>query len=162
LSNASFKHKKKQLADHALLLNSRYFSAEIERWDETAIKARAQALTEVILEIWPSLGEVPTALNVRGEKPKSIIILGDVREAKSWRDVAFQMAETVAGLTNRFDLIAAEMPAFFTTEERQRSRQMSNGWWLYINLSSSTVLNFCDRLASLAGLTSEDWEIVME
>ncbi|MDT4956129.1 MAG: hypothetical protein QOJ02_4267 [Acidobacteriota bacterium] len=55
LSNAPFAIKRPKLVAHALRINSDYFSRDISRWDEEAIRNRAVFLTEKILAIWPAL-----------------------------------------------------------------------------------------------------------
>lgn len=162
LSNSPFSEKRERLAGHALLLNSTYFNQNVSHWNEDAIKSRTHALTEVILNIWPAFGEPPASFDVSRQKPQAITILGETYPVKSWRDVAFQMVECLAGLTDDFDSYAEDMPEFFSREERQRSRRLTNGWWLNINLRSSSAVSLCDRLASLIGLGSEDWEITLE
>ncbi|MDL1867765.1 DUF262 domain-containing protein [Betaproteobacteria bacterium PRO4] len=140
LSNSPYVQKKQRLARHALLLNSLYFNSDIPVWNEDAIKARATHLTDVILEIWPSFGEPPSRLNPSGQKPKAITIIGETYDVKSWREVAFHMAACIATIADDFDEVATNMPGFFSREERHRARQMANGWWVYLNLSSASVV----------------------
>lgn len=159
LSNSAFEHKRQRLVGHALLLNSLYFQEHVDEWNEETIKRRANALVDEVLEIWPSFGDPPAALIASGQKPVGITIFGVTYEASSWRDVAIHMAEEIARLQDDFDDVAASLPAFFSREERVRSRQLSNGWWLYVNLSANSVLNLCDALASQVSLPSDGWEI---
>ena len=49
LSNSSFLNKKGILSNHALRINSEYFSQEIIKWDEDAIKKRANFLVKQII-----------------------------------------------------------------------------------------------------------------
>lgn len=162
LSNSAFDIKRERLSKHALKLNSEYFASDINQWDGTSIQQRNAMLTDAILDIWPAFGEPPTVINVSGEKPQSITVLGETHEVKSWREIAFYMAELTADFVDNFDEVAEEMRGFFSREENPRSRQMSNGWWVYLNLSSTNVMNFCTRLASFVGLTEDDWEIRLQ
>lgn len=160
LSNASFSTKQLKLASHALKLNSSYFDGSIDVWGLKSIQTRTKWLTKYILEIWPSLGEPPLVRATTGQRPCLLTIGGDSYEVNSWRDVAFQTAEYIASFADNFDVIAEEMPTFFSREQRlQRSREMSNGWWVYLNLSSSNVRNLCNRLLAAAELSEEDWEL---
>jgi len=161
LSNSAFSEKKQRLSGHALLLNSVYFRQDIPTWNTEAIENRAGALADIIFQIWPSFGEPPVSQNVSGQKPHAVTIWGETHEVKYWRDVAFYMAETVATLADDFDAIAEEMSTFFSREQRTRSRQLSNGWWIYLNLSSNTIMNLCDQLATAGGIT-DNWEIHLE
>lgn len=163
LSNSPFARKKSKLANHALLINRQYFSQEISKWNAEAIQARSKALAEFIIELWTPFGEPPVNIDVSGTKPTSLVILGDAYDVKSWRDVAFQMAETTSELAEDFDAIALEMSAFFNREDDWKaSRQLPNGWWLNVNLSGNTVVNFCERIAAIVGLDNEDWEFTNE
>lgn len=161
LSNSPFNIKRDKLVKHALLLNSQYFSAESDRWNAHSIQSRSEYLTEHVITIWPSFGEPLKSVNVTGTKPSSLIVLGEAFEVNSWRDVAFQMSEVVSQLSENFDLIALELNAFFKREDEwNSSRQLSNGWWLNVNLSGNSVVSFCERLAAIVGLSDDDWEFI--
>jgi len=163
LSNAPFTTKKQKILTHALRLNSDYFNRTIDRWDEGAIRTRAEFLTARIFEIWPQLGTVPVQKNVSGTKPKTLIVLGEAFSVSSWRDVAFQTAKSVAEIVDDFNKIAEQMPAYFDKEKfRSACRQLPNGWWLYMNLSAASIKSFCRNLIALAGLTEEDWQVEEE
>ncbi len=54
LSSSQFVRKKELLISQGLRIN-RYFSRNIIRWDEHAIRTRAEWLAQQIIEIWPSL-----------------------------------------------------------------------------------------------------------
>lgn len=54
LSTSAFLKKKGLLISQGLRIN-RYFSKDIIRWDENAIRSRAEWLAQQIIEIWPSL-----------------------------------------------------------------------------------------------------------
>lgn len=56
LSTGQFTRKKELLLSQGLRIN-RYFSRNIIRWDEHAIRARAEWLAQHIIEVWPSLIE---------------------------------------------------------------------------------------------------------
>jgi uncharacterized protein with ParB-like and HNH nuclease domain len=163
LSNEPFDKKQVLLAKHALRLNNSYFSAPLTRWDENAIRARADYLMKQILEIWPAFGEPQPPPSSAGTNPKAVIILGETFRVSSWRDVAFQTAETVAKFVDDFDSIVAQMPSYFLKEKtRYTHRQLSNGWWLYTNLSGANVKSFCARLVALADIPEEEWQVEEE
>jgi uncharacterized protein with ParB-like and HNH nuclease domain len=161
LSNSSFETKKLKLAQHALKLNSEYFNSNISRWDDEAIRKRTNFLVDHTLEIWSAIGEPQVTPNLTGRTPSRFCFLGEFVEVNSWRDVAQQMAEKIIQCVsqNEFDKIAAENN-FLTREERPRSTQLSNGWWLYLSLSANSVWSLCERLATAASLsTPDDWFI---
>jgi uncharacterized protein with ParB-like and HNH nuclease domain len=159
LSNAAFSIKRDKLASHALLLNSLYFSHDIPRWDKDAIRERANQLADQILTIWSAFGEISEVTTAVGQKPSHVIVSGDSIPVKSWREVALQIAKFIASRSSNFDTIAAQMPAYFSRSERPRSRDLGNGWWIYLNLSSTSVNGFCRQLTALAGINDDEWEI---
>lgn len=160
LSNNSFALKKGYLAKHALLLNNLYFSAASE-WRADEIKERAENLAEVILKIWESLGEASISMAVRGQKPRTITLMDEVHEVKSWREVAFKVIEfTMEMESDNFDTIFANMRTYFSREKRgDRSKKVSEDWWFYYSLSSESVMSLCDGLITGMGLNDDDWNI---
>lgn len=159
LSNSLFSDKKKKLESHALKLNSEYFSRYVPQWNKNSIRARAEFLAQQVLQIWPSLGDPPIPAD-NATKPQAVVILGETYSVNSWRDVAFQTAEVVSQIADDFTSIAEELPSYFGhTKFKHASRQLSNGWWLYVNLSGESTKNLCQRMLSLADIPTEDWEL---
>lgn len=162
LSNGSFYDKKQKFTQHALLLNKEYFSdKQITTWDEKAIRNRTEYLTNLILSIWQPFGDLPDTLDVTGRQPKTLWVLGDKREVNSWRDVIVQMAEIAITLAPNTKLLI-ELPSYFSTEQKARSRQLSNGMWVSINFSGTSAIIFCERVISTLGGTQDDWRIDLE
>jgi len=159
LSNSPFSVKKQKLKSHGLKLNQVYFTEDISRWDIEAIQKRTRWIAKNIFEIWPAFGEPTLTNDGTGQKPRLLTIGGDSYEVNSWREVAYQTAVYIASLVDDFDRIAQDMPTFFSREERPRSRQMENGWWIYLNLSSNSVRNLCSRVISAAELADDDWQV---
>lgn len=159
LSNAPFASKKAKLAQHALRLNNDYFTRSIPRWNETAIQNRADYLLKQILAIWPAIGELPTTPQAN-RRPTVLTFLGDVRPVQYWRDVAFYTAEGISTVVDNFDTLAAQKPSYFSRDKFQSAcRQLSNGWWMYLNLSGNAVKNLCRDLLDLAGLDQTEWHV---
>lgn len=161
LSNAIYATKKGKLAKHGLLLNRTYFNGGPEHWDGDAIKTRAQWIMERINEIWPVLAEVQISEGWK-ERPKALTILDEAFEVKTWRDVAQQTAECVALWTgDKFEeRIVSALPTYFEKEpERQPARELSNGWWLYVNLSADSVKNLCQTMLEEAGIPEEEFDL---
>lgn len=161
LSNDPFATKKQTLARHALRINSDYFSQNISRWSGAAIRDRASFLTKNILEIWPALGEAPPSQTQR--RPVAVTILGDRYDLDTWRDLAVRTSERVIEWQNDFPAIAAQFPQYFRQEPAHpRYVQLSNGWWLNVNLNSKMVKSFCRRLTQAAGIPETEWELEEE
>ncbi len=158
LSNAPYVDKKKLLENHALRLNSDYFSASSDAWNQGAILARAEFLAQNILDCWPVLGDIP--LTRTSTKPQAVIIFEETFKVNSWRDVAHRTAEQVASVTDDFSKVAAEMPRFFSRKKFKRaSRQVANEWWVDLDLSADRVKNFCHRLLAVAEIPEEEWRV---
>lgn len=160
LSNLPFSDKKPKLANHALLLNQQYFSQTIACWNEEAIQARARFLLQNILEIWPAIGEMPAPNQARGTKPVKLILLDQEFEVNSWRDVAIKTTEAIAPLVESFDVLAASFSSYLSkTPFTGTCRQLSNGWYLYVNLSANAIKNYCRSLITKVGFSPSDWRV---
>lgn len=158
LSNEPFEKKRSRLADHGLRINSEYFSNSTPKWDEKGIRARADYLTGKIIEIWPMFGEIPASPVGRSTTPRLLTILGVIYRVETWRDVATYTVETAAEYLGGFDQITAGMPNWFFKEEtRYTHRQLSNGLWLYTNVSGHVTKNFCHKVIAIAGIPDEEW-----
>ena len=164
LSNSSFENKKNLLASHALTLNKEYFKRKIVKWDDKAIRDRANFLVDAILEYWTELGTPPVVQKSTGAKPKSLTIMGQSFVVTSWRDVAFFTAQVISELVDDFDTrIAEQLQSYFDkVEYKSACRQLPNGWWLYLNLSALSVKNLCRNMILLAEISEDDWQLEEE
>jgi hypothetical protein len=159
LSNAAYTEKRAKLQAHGLLLNKTYFQNGPKHWNGEKIRERAGYLAEHVLTIWPSLGEVPEPKGWQ-ERPKFLTILGETTEVKSWRDVVHQTAECVAQISDDFETVIADVSTYFSLKPFQGAcRQLSNGWWIYVNLSSDSVRRICDTLIECAGIPEDEFEL---
>ncbi len=159
LSNSAYILKKQKLAIHALQLNNSYFSQSIPSWDEHAIRNRAEWTATQILEIWASLG-TSTSIPANSTRPVKLTIVGQPFTVSSWRDVAYYTAIAINELVDNFDKIAEQYPAYFDKSAfKHASRQLPNGWWLYVNLSAASVKSFCRNLLNSAGISEDEWAV---
>jgi uncharacterized protein with ParB-like and HNH nuclease domain len=160
LSNSVYALKKKKLNEHALKLNSVYFKKITGDWNEKAIRTRAEWLASHIVEIWFLLGNPPVSSHTMSAKPTSLKILGQSFTVGSWRDVAYYTAKTISEISDDFDNLAEQYPAYFDTDQfKNASKQLPNGWWLNVNLSASSIKNFCRNLIESAGISEEEWQV---
>lgn len=160
LSNLPFDQKRERLNQHALLMNQRYFES-VGTWDEQAILQRAEHLSQIVLSVWPKLDDVFDLDQLTGRKPYAIVILGETYRVKSWRQLAVRLTDTVVDLVSDFDYIAAQFNDSLIKEPKKNYDPLKNGYYLYVKLSSKYIWTYCQKLASLAGLSSEDWEIIL-
>lgn len=162
LSNDPFPKKKQHLLNSHLELN-RYFQ-NVAVWNRAMIEERSKALADLALSMWSYFGEtqtVPTsAENVTGRVPKVVEILGQRITVSSWRDVEAHTLNTIAELEpDLFAQLAVEYPRFISADKGKfrRSRQLSNGFYVEVNLSAKDIYRFCNQVIDSIGLSSDDW-----
>ena len=160
MSNALYAKKKGLLGQHALKLNSSYFADGPKQWNGEAILERSRLLANIIIQIWPAPENNKATNKVWRERPKALKILGKTYETKSWRDIVQYTAETIAQTVPNFEAtIVAQFPKWFSKIEIERSRQLSNGWWVYINFSGEGAQGFAERMVEMAGIPEEQFEL---
>jgi uncharacterized protein with ParB-like and HNH nuclease domain len=164
MSNSDFDTKKTFLQESHLELN-KYFTA-LADWNEAAIQARAGALTQRALEVWPDFATgtvaVPRPVEVTGRTPVAVSVLGEKKAATTWRDVAQKTLETIADLDPEgFERIEAEIPKFVAKDpnDLRSSRPLANGRHMEVGLSAAALYNYCLQATTLAGLTGDDWKV---
>lgn len=162
LSNAPFGAKKQRLQNHALKLNSDYFSQEIVAWNEGAIRARAHWLYEQIVALWPAFEysiEEKNVSTITWRKPILLHVKGETYNITSWRDVMRHTAEHLIA-NHHFSAVAPQMPSYFRQEPFASScSQLSNGWWLMVNVSGNEAVSRCRRMVELAGYDAASWHV---
>ena len=162
MSNAPYGKKKAQLEQNGLKLNQTYFVNAPRRWNRQAILERSRYLTDLIIQIWPApeVDNLPIR-RPKSERPKAVTILGKTYVTKSWRDVVQYTAETIAQHVSDFETeIVNKLPNWFSKNEMKSScRQLSNGWWIYVNLSAKDARAIAEKLIGMAGITEEQFEL---
>lgn len=160
LSNSAFSIKKDRLAQHALKLNEQYFSQNIDRWNEQAIKTRAEYLLSQIQEIWPAIGEPPAPTHAAGTYPFRLTFLGNTFPVASWRDVAENTTEVIIQKVTDFDVIANTLPSYLSKNPFPiKSRQLTNSWYMNVNLSAASIKGYCRTLITKSGFEIKDWQV---
>ena len=168
LSNSSFLVKKQKLAEHALRINSDYFSQSINRWDEKAILERANFLSIKFIEIWPSLGEHEVFPTRTSGKPKLIKICGDEipLPKQTWRQVTIQCCEwVIKNRSDRFEKARNLLKPHFQENRPDKNsdgnewQKLTNGCWVGINKSAKEHRKFCRRFLEAVGSSEDDWSI---
>lgn len=162
LSNASFSIKKPKLQSNALRLNSDYFSRPIPLWNESAIRERGESLAVAILQIWPAVGTPPSVQSGSSGTPRALSFLRERVVVHSWRDVAYHTARILSGFVD-FENIVAALPNWFRKEAfRLACRQLTNGWWVYLNVSAADTKKFCKDMLAAAGVGADEWIVEIE
>ena len=82
LSNAAWETKRTDLAQHSLLMLNKEL-AQLERWDEAAIRARETSLTQEICAIWmaPPTYRAPAERSAASQRANYRWTIGDLIEA---------------------------------------------------------------------------------
>ncbi|MCY3934923.1 MAG: DUF262 domain-containing HNH endonuclease family protein [Chloroflexi bacterium] len=165
MSNSVFSEKRRKLSRHALLINSQYFNGT-EHWNSESIHARTEWLVDCICKIWPSFGYRRSMDDWTRTWPTGLSIYGESIRLKShgWRNIAVALAEYIVGNTSAFETLEEERFSFLRRHlpesvRVESYRQLSNGWWLYVQLDANNHLRNCETLAELAGLSTRDWDI---
>ncbi len=161
MSNAPYPKKRGYLRGHALKLNSTYFADGPKQWNGQAILERSRFLADTIIQIWPAPETIMLPKKARRERPKGLRIREKTYAAKSWRDVVQVTAEATAQTVPDFETtIALQFPKWFSKSEMERSRQLSNGWWVYVNTSGEDAQEFAQRLIEMAGIPGDQFELL--
>jgi transcription termination factor NusA len=168
LSNDPFPQKQQRFVQSHLELN--HYFQNVPRWSRAEIEARSKALADLALNIWPYFGEdqSPRQDNtdeVTGRKPKFLTILGERISVESWRDVLTRTLSTIADLEPElFTTLAKEYPSFISLSvgRFRKSKQLNNGFYIYVNLSAKNIHRFCTQAIESIGLSKEDWIVETE
>ncbi|HQY92751.1 DUF262 domain-containing protein [Caldilinea sp.] len=162
LSNSRYAIKRPKLAEHGLRLNQEYFADHAPAaWNAKSIRERAQWLMAKANKFWPQLGDSGGYLE---EKPKSVVILGEVHPVYSWRDILRRTSEVAVQWCNdNFEeTVIANHTSYFTrTPTSDAWYELPNGWWIYVNLNADAIKQFCAAIVESAEIPEEEYEIVL-
>ena len=79
---------------------------------------------------------------------------------KTRRDVAIQTMESIIGLSDAFEEIGSSLPYYLSKSRQFRAyHQLSNGWFLNLNLSSASIKYYCQKIIKIVGLTINEWKV---
>lgn len=162
LSNDTFPNKQKALKESHLELNKHFNN--VNNWQREDIEKRANLLIEKCLKIWSYFGdeslEVMTKSTVTGTIPKLVHIFGDEYSVKSWRDVLETTLNVLSeSEPEKFKEIMEQFPRFLAWDEKdlRSNRQLKNGAFIEVQLSSKDIYSFCQKAIETANLSSDDW-----
>ena len=166
LSNEAFEKKRLRLSESHLEINKSF--ASNQSWNREDIEKRSEDLAELALTIWPYFGNGSSELEglqeVTGTTPHALYILGQHFKVKSWRDVLEQTMKTVADLEpEKFKEIIEQYPRFVgrNRQKFRTVREIGNGIFIEMNLSSNTIMRFCYQALETIELTGSDWRVEM-
>jgi len=167
MSNDPYPKKQQRFANSHLELN--HYFEKVATWNRAEIEARSRALADLALRAWPYFGKeqvAPATIDtISGKAPKAVTILGQRIAVESWREVHSHTLSVIADLEPElFVALAREYPRFISLDPGRfrRSRQLSNGYYTEVNLSSKDVYRFCTHAIESIGLSAEDWVVETE
>jgi hypothetical protein len=167
LSNDSFSRKRQALGNHALRINSEYFSHDIARWDENSILERANFLTKNFLEIWPEIGESAPLSTPSYGTPKAVTICGKKLEIpdKTWRQLMKLTTEwVIKTYPEKFEKARQLLENNFSDDINGKKypkdwHQLSNDVWVFQSNSAKGHVSFCRRLLMAVGISESEWGV---
>jgi uncharacterized protein with ParB-like and HNH nuclease domain len=149
-------------------------------WNESAIRDRAEELSELALRIWaypsnlPAVDEEkqeePTGFliclsdeydenDVRGSKIKTVEIFGTTYPITSWKELYKLTCELLEKKDSLlFQQVAREQ--LKTRSECSAPHPLSNGYWIDVHRSSTTILNFVMEL--MRGFEASDEDFILQ
>lgn len=165
LSNSIFYIKKEKLCQHALKLNTDYFSRNISEWNEQSILDRAEFISEKFLQIWNSLGTPSLSQEYSGRKPVLVTIQGESISISpnNWNQFSrFIVTWILNNHPTQFVLIRKNLDSYFkddVTNERYPKSwyQLENGVFIYNSLSAKGHISLCTRMLKIIDITENDW-----
>jgi uncharacterized protein with ParB-like and HNH nuclease domain len=166
LHNSDFLVKREQLQNSHLEIN-KYFSNQFS-WDRGAIEERANILSDIILNIWDYFGDgnIKSFTNeFRGNRPKSLQLLGKTHPVRTWRDVlAITMDEIAESDPEGFKDVVEQYPRFIGREQKnfRSSRVLKNGFFVEVNLGAEDIGRFCRKAIETIGLDRNEWSVETE
>lgn len=141
-------------------INERLKSALAEPQPQPAIQSKIQKSAVVKNEN----GKVQTNLNfsaleLKGKKPRAVVIMGESYAVSTWRDV---MQTTLNTLIDKdvqlFDKMIEKFPKYVALENKFRSsRQLSNGAFIETNMAARSIYKFCRDVIKFSSLSDGDW-----
>lgn len=165
LSNAAFGEKQQGFKNSHLELN-KYFKDQ-KSWQREDIERRGEYLANIILQIWGYFGDdkvqTPQAMEVKGSTPEILNIFGEKYKVKSWRDVLeITMNIIIDNIdADRFQDILENFSHLIGWEEKKfrEIRQLKNGAFIEVNLSSTYIYAFCQKAIEMAELPLAEWQV---
>ena len=147
---------------------NKYFEDQ-PSWGRENIEKRSEKLVDMALVIWPYFGDEKTEQVIQKKavlaSPKTVCILGQNFTVQSWRDVLEQTMNSIADIEpESFDEIMHQFPRFIGQDKKKlrETRQLKNGIFIEVNLSSHDIQRFCFQALAAVGLTMEDWKVELE
>jgi uncharacterized protein with ParB-like and HNH nuclease domain len=166
LSNADFPRKLEWLRQSRLTLNLEL--AELSEWTRDQIEARAKALAERALEVWPNFAPGASARRrqvVRGTTPRRVLVLDEWFDARTWQEVLrITLTQIIAlgdeaacQLIDEFPRHIRRSPVGLTSPKNVAPDLYYEG-----HMNADQVYRLCSQIAQQIGLSAEEWHVETE
>ena len=166
LSNKPFRNKKIFLAESHLESN-KYF-ANITNWNKDSIIERTKILFNICNSIWSYFGTDNILISnddTNTASPRKLTINDYEYRVESWRDVFEQTCEYLLNFSPEFmDNVDQIYPYYFSqnSDNIKSNRQLSNGIFFNVGLSSKGIISICNRLLDKVGIEKDEWIVDSE
>jgi uncharacterized protein with ParB-like and HNH nuclease domain len=162
LSNSNYARKRQIYSTSNVKINC-YFQ-NVETWNIQAIEQRSEQLAEDALKVWNYFCSARPATpggRVTGTRPYAVVVQGEEKPVRSWRDVLICVLELVYERKPEvLEKLAADGHLQQSSDGLRTSRRLSNGMYVKINRSAESIWQLCQRAMEEIGLTEgKDWEV---
>lgn len=166
LSNGDFTSKREFFAQSPVHLSRSI--ARFEKWDADALQQRGEELAELALRTWAYFGPTDSLFSnavtggFTGRTPVAAIVLGEKREASTWREVLQRTLEAVRDAApEAFDAVVADFPRLLSIDATKfRAPRLLNGSLHFeTNLSAESIARYCQQIVVAAGYSASDWSV---
>ena len=166
LSNGDFPSKRAVFLQSPIYLSRSI--ARFEKWDDEAMQQRGEELAELALKTWPYFGPAESLFTraVRGsfigKAPLAVLVLGERRDAATWREVLQGTLEAVRDAApDAFDVVVAEFPRLLSADASRFRAPRPLGISLYFetNLGAESIARYCQQIIAAAGYPASEWSV---
>lgn len=166
LSNGAFPTKRNFFFQSPVHLNRSI--TRFEKWDSDSIQQRGEELAELALKTWPYFGSADslfggvTSSGFTGRTPSAVLVLGERREAVTWREVLQCTLEAIRDASpDGFSVVVSEFPRLLSKDATKfRSpRALDALIHFETNLSAEAIARYCQQIISAAGYAANEWSV---
>ena len=166
LSNGNFTSKRAVFLQSPIYLSRSI--TRFEKWDGEAMQQRGEELAELALKTWSYFGPADSLFSnavtggFTGRTPVAVLVLGERRDAATWREVLQGTLEAVRDAApDAFDAVVAEFPRLLSADAAKFRAPRPLGAALHFetNLSAEAIARYCQQVIAAAGYTANEWSV---
>ena len=166
LSNGGFSAKRAVFLQSPIYLTRSI--TRFEKWDGESMQQRGEELAELALKTWPYFGAPDSLFSgastgpFTGRTPVAVLVLGERRDATTWREVLQCTLEAVRDAApDAFNAVVAEFPRLLSADASKFRAPRPLGEFLHFetNLSAESIARYCQQLIAAAGYAANEWSV---